>query len=557
MDRIFKSKINESIEAQVAKTDFESMWNEIEREASYRKAMTNNSSAKGKKIFNRKWAPAGLALACFMFIAVPVFAGVALNWNRIMGFTGIHNALANGYGQQYEASVTNAGISMGLHAVVTDGEKFKALVSFDADSDLSRYDAYGIGESEISDDQGNAEPVRSYLYYDRESGKLLGIFETKDMLRQSEKNLSLTAESLIFYKYKEIPLTQELREGAVIPTGTAEYPEMTIQSLMQDEDRFTIRYILKSASGHPKGLDPHLTIHGRQQGEENRGQMTVLPYDGEGMFIEQVFEVFEQPEMDFSDPGVLNFKYLKEAKTTEGSWSLAFKADGKRASKPVYTRTLDNGGELSELTGINLTKLSVSPLKITLDIDEDHSMERFKKGVVWYDSVTLMAGGKEIRGNYNIEGDRPEQYQHVYQFEPSVWYEDWSEVPMKLILKDAEVTKRDTGNHWMKLNTPTEAKQLANMNVDGYLIHFSYYLDGGDLIVESWSDSPGFQGVGQSMLRVNGVDIYPEPGSGSPVYTGKTVERYKEGAEFKDIQINPGFYSFSDPGLDMEVDLKE
>lgn len=64
---------------------------------------------------------------------------------------------------------------------------------------------------------------------------------------------------------------------------------------------------------------------------------------------------------------------------------------------------------------------------------------------------------------------------------------NWSDVPLKLILKDAKATKGDKTKKWMKLNAPSETKQYGEMTVDRDLINFCYYKEGGDLMVESWS----------------------------------------------------------------------
>lgn len=547
MDRVFKSKINECVESQVKKTDFQAMWSKIEREVAYRKSVTHSENYK--KSGNGKRVAAGIAFACAMFVAIPAFAGVTMNWNKIVGFAGIENALNNGYGQRYEQKTTSSGVTMAFHALVTDGETMKALVSFDGEYDMNGFDAYQLAGSRIADDEGNAAPAKGSLYYDGESKRLLGILETDDFLQKSEKKLSLSAEKLIFFKYKKIPFKQALQAGDSVHTGNADFPEIYVQSLRQDGDRLIIRYLLTSASPEPEQLDPHLILGST----DSRGELTILKHDGGGLLVQQVFDnpVGEQP-----DAASFGFRYLDEEKTTKGDWSLSFSANGKQASKALYTRTLESGKELRELAGITLEKLSVTPQKILLNMEEDRSMERFRSGSVWYDSVVLVVGDKEIRGGFNLYEDSNEGFQHAYEFDSSVWFENWNEVPMKLVLKDAKVTKRDTSNHWKKLNPPTEAKQNTEMTLDNYSINFCYYLDGSDLIVESWSDSPGFQGIRQSMLRVKGLEIYPDISSADPFYTGKKVERYKGGADFEDIMLNPGFYSYSDPGMDMEIELK-
>jgi hypothetical protein len=84
-------------------------------------------------------------------------------------------------------------------------------------------------------------------------------------------------------------------------------------------------------------------------------------------------------------------------------------------------------------------------------------------------------------------------FEMVYQFESPEWYKDWSPVPMKLILKDAVVTKRDTSENWITLSKPDQNKQSAELKLDGYAIHFTYHTAGKDLVVESESEFPRVQ----------------------------------------------------------------
>lgn len=546
MERVFESKVREGLQAPSANTDFDAMWLAIEREVSYRKSVPQGTLKPASS--KRKLVPA-LVLSCFMFMAVPAFAGVAMNWNNIMGFVGIDNALNNGYGQRFQQSATSAGIAMNLNGVVTDGEKLKALVSFDPDEGLDRYDAYQIGSVGIADESGNTVPASSNLYFDQRSGKLLGMIESNDILQKSEKKLTITAQQLILYNYKETPLKTAFQTGDTITTGSPDYPKMHIESLTKEDDRLIVRYIVSATSPDPLRLDPHL-IYG--SGNGSRGELTVLPYDGEGLLIQQIFQT---AEVNQNETESFRLSYLDQAETKDGKWSFTFKGDGKKASKAVYTKNLNNGEQLQEMAGIRLEKLIVSPQKITLNIEEDNSMEQYKHGVVWYNSVTLAVGDKEIQGGFDLIGSDPKRYQHAYQFESSVWYEDWSTVPMKLILGDARVTKRDTTQNWTPLKQPAELKQSLEVSVDKFLIHFTYYLDGKDLVVESWSDSPGFGGISQSMLSVNGNEVYPEMVSNGPNYTGKKVERYKGGSGFENILWNPGFYNYYDSQKNVEVKL--
>ncbi|WP_245699963.1 hypothetical protein [Paenibacillus glacialis] len=136
-----------------------------------------------------------------------------------------------------------------------------------------------------------------------------------------------------------------------------------------------------------------------------------------------------------------------------------------------------------------MEKLVITPLEIDVNIPKDESLEFPKEGEVSYNTVRLVVGDKEIKGDYYLKGVDPKNYQHMYLFQSPEWYKDWSQVPIKLILKDAFVRKYDPSKNWITLSQPVEKKQSTQLTVEDYNVHFTYYTDGKDLIVESESDS--------------------------------------------------------------------
>lgn len=155
----------------------------------------------------------------------------------------------------------------------------------------------------------------------------------------------------------------------------------------------------------------------------------------------------------------------------------------------------------------------------------------------------------------NHKRGHSENNQHLLQFESPVWYQNWSDVPMKLILKDAVVEKRDTTKNWIHLNEPKKQKQYTKLTVDGLEIQFSYYTDGENLIVESYSKTPSFRGVNQTMLRINGKEVVPEVTPKGMVSSGIYIDTYKGIPLDGRIELNPGIYKYSDPHRNVEVKL--
>ncbi|MCJ8011445.1 DUF4179 domain-containing protein [Paenibacillus sp. KQZ6P-2] len=541
--------VQEKIQAP-PRPDYDQMWNNIEQEVSRRKMAS--AEAKPSSRSRRKYIPAAIVFSCFMVVAVPVFAGVTLNWDSLYGGRSVTNALNNGIGQRYDLNVSSKGVNMSLKGVVTDGEKMKLLVSLDAGMKPDEYDAVELEHMVIKDERGKEEPVNGYLKYDEASGKLLGIYETKDILQRSQKTFTLEADSLVYYKNKDVLLSKGPKAGDSLSTGEARYPEIRIQSLTETKTGLAVRYTVSAADANDQGRgDPHLIV--KSGSGSSRGTLTQLPPEDTGILIEQVFGNMTTKDWNAAE---LEFNYMKETKRIEGSWTFHFHADGKKASEAIYSQPLQTSDEFKKKSGVLIDQLTITPLEIIVSIKDGTPMsDRMAEGEVYYNNVRLVVGDREITGWYTIKGDDPKKYKHMYAFESPEWYKDWSKVPMKLILKDAYVTKRDTSTNWLTLNTPSGSKQSADLKLESYVVHFTYYMDGKDLVVESDSESKEFKGISQTTLRVDGKTIYPRISPRGPNAPSKNIERYPDFKMNHTLELNPGFYSYYDSSRDVEITL--
>ncbi|TKH45084.1 RNA polymerase subunit sigma [Paenibacillus terrae] len=531
-------------EQNIPQPEYDAMWVNIEQEATKRKAALQQSQEAS--MHRAKIVPASIVFSCFLLVAIPVFAGVAINWDRIGGRS-VTIALNNGIGQRYDLKASSAGITMNLNGVVTDGEKMKMLISLDPGTDPTSYIGFAIENTMVTSNSDTKERARGYLNYDPQSQKLLGIYETVDTLKDRKKDYTLEAQNLIFYRNQDIPLKTDHQAGDTLVTGSKQYPNIYIESVRQTNNKTVVRFRVAAAPSDLGRGNPHLVM--KVGDKEIDAIPTILPSDSPDLHIEQVFNMTAQ---DWKKAN-LHFCYIEEAKRIEGTWKFEFEADGKKASEAIYSKKLHTSAEFQENTGTTLDQLIVTPLDIEILVTERDSL---KKGNVHYKTAQLVIGDKKISGGWNMKGAGPENYQHLYQFESPEWYKDWSDVPMKLILKDAVIEKRDTSKNWITLHKPKEEKQFAELNTDGYQIDFTYYTEGKDLIVESKSGSPGFKGVNQTTMRINGKEVVPEIIAKGMVSTGVNVDRYKDIELDGKLELNPGIYKYSDPRRDIEVILK-
>lgn len=545
MEQFRENEIKQHLQGE-PKPNYNTMWTVIENEASKRRMEQSPKSPKRFRI------PAAVMAFCFLFIAAPVFAGVALNWNHLSGGKSMTAALDQGYGQRYDKQTVSQGATMSLHGVVVDAEKMKLLVSLDTELASTAYDAIEFEHIRLEDSSEHSVSLQGHLQFDEQSGKLLGIYEASNQLQRKKKSYTLTAESLVFYRYKESPLRLEPHSEKMITTEVDRFPSLQFESVKQTDGQMIVRYNVMTSGANPERRDPHLILK-TSTGGTVQGVRTILPHKGAGILIQQEFDLSEQEWAGAE----FFLSYLDEADRVEGSWKFNFDVDGKKAAEALLSSKLQADSKLERIAGKSLQQLLITPLEIQVGYTEDQSMERMKEGSVWYNTVRLAVDGKEVGGGFNILGDDSSSYRHVYQFESPEWYKDWHQASLQLILKDAVVTKRDLTKNWATLKHPNEEKQYVQLEVEDFLVTFTYYMDGKDLIVESDSDSPRFKVINQSMLRAAGEDIYPKMVAHGPSQSGKKVERYENIELSETMELNPGFYSYYDPERDIEVQLNK
>ncbi|WP_018754576.1 DUF4179 domain-containing protein [Paenibacillus terrigena] len=537
--------------------DYETMWANIERKVAAHKARHADPS-NTRRTVTRKWAPAAIVIACCLTVSVPVFADVKINWSNLFGTQTVHSALKNGIGQQYDLRETQQGVTMNLHGVVTDNDQMKILVSLDIPN-MPKYEVIDFDSTTLSEYGQKAKPIHGYFSKDKDSGKLLGMYTLNDTLKSKQKDYHLSAKDLIFYQTESVPVPWNGKLNEKLDLPSKPYLSITVQSIIRDQGKVAIRYTIATAEPMEQASrnDPRLELS--LQGQRvNTVSRTLLPSEGNEMLLENVYQLNDEQLKS----AVWNVSYLAEAQRYDGTWDFHFAVDGKKASEEIYTQPLTPDAKLLEHSAISLQKLVVAPLSIQIPFERTMTgRDRWIKiGDVSFKDITLKVGDQTIKGWVSpITNERNELTGEYFGFETPGWYQDWSGVPMKLILKKPIVDKRDTSRNWITLQTPREEKQQASVRMpEGFDIQYTYYRDGEDLIVESSSPSPVFYLISQSVLRLKGNDnqILPEYRPAGPNAIGKKVERYKDIPRDSTIEINPGIYLYHDPSREAEIQIQ-
>ncbi|WP_052759707.1 DUF4179 domain-containing protein [Paenibacillus sp. DMB20] len=531
------------------------MWQRIESKLGDKKtSIILSDDGKRKGVARKKWVPAFAVSCCLVLTTVPVLASVNLDWGQLFGGGRAASAIEEGFGQQYNLVEQRDGASMTLHGVVTDSSNMKALLSMDVPG-MPDYDVVDLKSVILEDHAGDSQPMNGYLTKDKTSGQLLGIYQLKDELQNKQKTYTLKAEDLTFYKYKNLPIEwdgQTLNEN--IELGSSLYPSIRIKSVTYHKDKAAIRYAVSSSlPSASENLDPslQLSLDGKVVKPVNN---TMLPPENDDLLFEKVYNLTK----DQLQKAKFSFSFLEENERIKQTWSFKFEADGKKASQAIYTKIQTANEELLDKAAITLKQLNITPLSIEIPFAQEQKIEEN----VSYRDIKLKAGDHTIDGGFSFRQKKGEYDTKapMFLFESPKWFADWSGVPMKLMLSDAEVTRRDLSRNWTPLPEPSKDKKQAVLRMDeGFDITYTYYRDGNDLIIESESASEIFKGISQSTLRIGGSDkpIYPEMNPGGPELFGKRIERYKDIPSDAKVSINPGFYVYKDKSRNVEVELNK
>ncbi len=532
---------------QPALPDFEAMWGRMQ--SGKASANLNNRGFMGKiPLFTSRMRllPVSIALSSVL-VAAPVVAGVSLGWDEMFDRLGISTALKSGFGNPLDITVQSAGASLAIKGVVTDEQRLDVLFSLDFPQ-MSNFDVAGFEQKTLTNSHGETLQLTDRIRKNASSGQLTGLLEAANGLGTRREQLEISLQNLLLYKYKETELRESpasLKEGQQIDSMTR-YGNLDIVSVVRENEVLTVRYEIPMKQPNDQKLDPKLLL--KVGGTTAAASYSaVLPPNKADTILRQ--DTFRLTDSDLNS-AKLYFNQLEIVQTIAGKWDASFEADGKRTSEATFYKKLDPAVVAND-SNMELKQLVVTPLNIRIMMDDKWKTKSSYDPSVYYDKIELFINGQIIPG-----GRWEHKKGRFLNFELPEWYKDWSAIPMKLLLSEARILKRS--KDLLPLAGLSDAKQSIQTSLDGIAVTFTYYKQGQDLIVESHSSDPKFLGISQSSVVKDGKPIYPEmnpvpPGGNG---TNKRLERYpgllsKQG----ELQLNPGFYSYSDKERKVEINI--
>ncbi|WP_088832037.1 DUF4179 domain-containing protein [Paenibacillus tyrfis] len=526
--------------------DFEAMWEKIQTNTNLQNASTvprGRSLARSRK----RLIPLAIAVSS-VIVAAPVVAGVSMGWPVLFDRLGFTTAMESGLGNPLDITVTSAGASLALHGVVTDDQRLDVMFTFDVPS-LPDYDAVEFERQTLTNPQGEAMPLNALIRKDTLPNRMIGLLETDNGLGNKREQLKLSLKNLVFYKYKDTELEaspMSLKDNDRVDSRTR-FGTLQIVSAAKENDVLTLRYEIPINGPEDGTLNPGLFLKVGEKRVDSSYSAT-LPTEKSGIQLRQDIFRLSDSELKSAKP---YFTYLDTIQTIAGTWDTSFEADGRKASQAMFRKPLDPAAVANDSI-MDLKELVVTPLEVRLMYDDKLKTKSPDLESVFYDTNQLVLNGKTIDGG-SLSTEKSGWY---LRFQLPEWSKDWSQATMKLLLSDARITRRSKA--WHPLETPSDTKRTIDTKLDQFPVTFTYYKEGEDLVVESYSTDPDFMDVSQTSVKRDGDIVYPKMNPTPPGGNGtsKKVDRYpgllsKPGK----LELNPGFYVFKDGSRKVELTI--
>lgn len=555
MNNTFERQMKERLHtAEIASPDYEAMWSRIQRQLEEERVVRSSSS--GNQTWRKRLIAAAIAasfLIVFPVMAHYSFGSLENSWDGLWSGKSTTAAINNGLGNRLDLTKTSGGIPFTLHGVVADDKHMNILFTMDT-PDMPEYDAVDFGKAELIDGTGKTEQPRAQFKSDRTNHQLVGLFEADNNLKDKSSSYRLHIRNLRFYKQRNIPLaldpTADSLNKGVIP-GAKGFTQLKIVELTRQGSVLTVGYEIAAVEGNPLLDYAGLTLAAGSESIAGKVQSRLLFPKEDG-----IVRLACQSTFDISDSLLKQARFelsvLEQSGERKGAWDFSFQADKKRAEETIYSTKLklkENAGDLS----MQLTRMIITPLEIRILIEQDQDGEAQASWTsIGYEKAALVVGGKEITGRYDVTED----HQHLFlRFESPEWYRDWSKVPMKLILSNRHVIVQAPEQHYIHLTSPSAAKQTIETTLHRFPVTIAYYKEDKDLIVETSSSDPLFEGITMTRIDTAADRLVAEPDI-TPLVPGtnKNIERYVD-IPAGDYQLDLYSYRWHEPDKSIEIPI--
>jgi len=541
IERIFTRFRND--DAPLNEPDFDAMWERIEQHRSHSAGMASGhpAAASARRRVSRT---AVLATAAVLLTVTPAFAALSDKWAYWTYHSGVRSALEQGLGQQIGKTVSVGDAKLTVDTAVVDDNRTVLLFRLDLpDADPASYPRFA--EMKLSDGKGNAIEGNVTFRWNPDDQIWQGEFSadwTPDSLRA---DVRLSAEKLQIFTAAQRDISIDAEDNR----------KQTIEIGQDGIDRLVV---LPFAQGDKTLLSTSVFFSDKEA--QSWSYPSIGVYDGAAQVKEAATGVFGKPGAEGEYTGLQYFRttdlrgaavhyklnYTRKSGEIDGSWSVDLQLDKERMLDGTLTRPIDQTVETAA-GPVEFQDMIITPTQIRIT----GTHEKYKE-------LSFKHFYLEVNGTKLIEGypsqEAGDYYGFTLRFERQPGLVLSEQTPIALVM-NYEVTERQDNNP-IHLADIGSGKKTITTQLGGYSVHWTYYMENGNLYIESVSDDPRFGGVNQTYMLDGKHRRYGMPVTANFAGDGnnRAIDRYPHftGTE-ADLYIY--YYSTDDPDKELRIDL--
>lgn len=546
LENTLKQKLNSAQPSEYP--DFERMWERLEL-AEQAAPFAGGRKKKFDRKPSRSWSKVTAAALCCVFLAAaPVYAAFQYDWSALLQHKdGVKAALAQNLGQPLNQTLTRDGVTLTLHTAIVDENRTIILYSLDTkerSEDQGNWSLQGLTLK--GGDGKSSDMVFSNQQWDEENQRYTGYLESDWTPGQDPVEANLTINLIESYKEQqiELPLDSGSAKLQSFPIGRDGMKEIKIQAFQQGEDKLMLSTATLFDSQELKEtISPQIVAY------KNGEPVAPLPgnvFGTPGENGEYTSKQYFNREVALSDSTTFKLSYSKIENTIEGPWSFDLQLSKKQMESGTIRKALSLPLETGGGDSI-IEQMVVTPTLIRVNI-------RSKEGELPYQQYQMEIDGRVLKGVRWLSPDNDWELSTL-RFERPADLEVTAETPITLIGKYKVTTHEDKTP--LQLTNISVEPQSKMREIGGYPVKWTYYMQDGDLFVETESEDKHFGGVNQTYIMQNNKRIIGRPvtvdfsGDGN----NKAIDVYKGFGE-KEASIYMFHYTIDEPEQETRVSLQ-
>ncbi|MFD2671478.1 DUF4179 domain-containing protein [Marinicrinis sediminis] len=535
-------------ETDSAYPNFDQMWAKIEQAGHQANDRNKQKTIQQRRQFLPQTAAqwAVLTLLGIVVFGTPAILTAQNQGFWLFGKPGIESAMSKGLGQNIDTSVVREGITLTLETAVTDHDR--TLLLYTLDTRNFPYQLWQFDQMYLVDEKGNKHPGQSSHKY-MPNGKISGYFETQWSPDQHE-SVQFIAEDLQAYSIVESKLDYEPHDGAVqsFPINRDGLQSVQLETRSVGDTNRLLKTTYTYITSTTDKSQPYVQVVRNGKAQPVLGANIMGTPAGEKSFQNQSTyenQILLDPETAFQ------LTYARIEKEWSEDWNFQLTLDQEQMQKNTQKIVIHK--PLDAESGLHLKELVISPTELVVLAETDHTLMTPPYIEYW-----LQIGERRIEGIYEGKhtGSNETDNLVAFRFEADASLSILPETPISFHARHRQIVVDAPAQSFLLRNIGQE-KQSLQADLDGYPITWTYYMEQGNLIVQSDSENNEFSGIWQTYQLHDGKRIYGKPMHASIQGDGDAfgMDRY-EGFSGTEAEIYIWKYAVAKPDQEVSLTIK-